>query len=58
VGSLLWAVDQTKTNMGKRMLRKWVSRPLLDKDSIYARQDAVEVGVVYNGYSFWFFGVV
>ena len=42
-GTLLWAIDQTKTNMGKRALKKWISRPLLDKNSIYARQDAVEV---------------
>ena len=28
-GSLLWVLDQTKTAMGKRLLRTWIEQPLL-----------------------------
>ncbi len=41
-GSLLGTLDRTKTSMGKRMLRGWVNKPLLDLDQINARLDAVE----------------
>jgi len=41
-GSLLGALDRTKTAMGKRMLRAWVNKPLLDLEQINARLDAVE----------------
>ena len=41
-GSLLGALDRTKTPMGKRMLRSWVNKPLLDLEQINARLDAVE----------------
>jgi len=41
-GSLLGVLDRTKTPMGKRMLRAWVNKPLLDLDQINARLDAVE----------------
>jgi len=41
-GSLLGALDQTITPMGKRLLRQWVSQPLLDLPRIRARQDGVE----------------
>ena len=41
-GSLLGALDRTKTPMGKRMLRAWVNKPLLDLEQINARLDAVE----------------
>jgi len=41
-GSLLGALDRTKTPMGKRMLRTWVNKPLLDLEQINARLDAVE----------------
>lgn len=41
-GSLLWVLDKTKTAMGKRMLRNWVERPLLDVQKIKQRQTAVE----------------
>jgi DNA mismatch repair protein MutS len=40
-GSLLNALDQTVTPMGKRLLRQWVSQPLLDLPKIHARQDGV-----------------
>ena len=51
-GSLLWVLDQTKTAMGKRMLRQWVNKPLLNLASITARLDLVETfyrdGVLRN----------
>ena len=28
-GSLLWVLDHTRTKFGRRMLRKWIGRPLL-----------------------------
>ncbi|MDR0446037.1 MAG: DNA mismatch repair protein MutS [Oscillospiraceae bacterium] len=40
-GSLLWALDYTKTAMGRRTLRRWVRRPLLSPAAIRRRQDAV-----------------
>ncbi len=40
-GSLLWAVDQTKTNMGARLLRNWICQPLKRVEDIMVRQDAV-----------------
>ncbi|MCC8067269.1 MAG: DNA mismatch repair protein MutS, partial [Clostridiales bacterium] len=41
-GSLLWVLDKTKTAMGGRLLRKYVEQPLIEKDEINARLDAVE----------------
>ena len=41
-GSLLWIMDRTRTAMGSRLLRTWIERPLLEKDRIEARLDAVE----------------
>ena len=40
-GSLLWVLDKTKTAMGARTLRKYVEQPLIDKESIVRRLDAV-----------------
>ncbi|MFO7265403.1 MAG: DNA mismatch repair protein MutS [Limnochordales bacterium] len=45
-GSLLWVLDATQTAMGARLLRRWIEQPLLDKDAIQARLDAVEALVV------------
>lgn len=39
--SLLWVVDKTKTAMGKRMLRSWIERPLVNAAKITKRQNAV-----------------
>ena len=39
--SLLWVIDNTKTAMGKRMLRSWVERPLVNVTKITKRQNAV-----------------
>jgi DNA mismatch repair protein MutS len=40
-GSLLAAIDRTKTPMGGRMLRDWLRSPLTDVKAINERQDAV-----------------
>ncbi len=40
-GSLLWAVDRTKTSAGARLLRRWLEKPLLNENAIRARLDAV-----------------
>lgn len=41
-GSLLSVLDETKTAMGARTLRKWVEQPLLSAAEICKRLDAVE----------------
>lgn len=40
-GSLLWAIDQTKTNMGARLLKSWICQPLKNVSDIMARQNSV-----------------
>ncbi len=40
-GSLLWALDATKTAMGARLLRAWLGAPVRDRRIIAARQDAI-----------------
>jgi DNA mismatch repair protein MutS len=42
-GSLLGVLDHTVTAMGKRLLRQWVSKPLLDVAQIQSRQEGVAV---------------
>ena len=39
--SLLGILDKTQTPMGKRLLRSWVNKPLLDIEQINQRLDAV-----------------
>jgi DNA mismatch repair protein MSH3 len=41
-GSLFWTMDRTKTRFGQRLLRKWVGRPLIDKERLEERIAAVE----------------
>ena len=41
-GSFLWAIDKTKTAMGKRLIRSWTEKPLVDIAEITLRQNAVE----------------
>ena len=41
-GSLLGVLDRTVTAMGARLLRSWISQPLLDLKRLNARLDAVE----------------
>ncbi|MGD0003018.1 MAG: DNA mismatch repair protein MutS, partial [Anaerolineaceae bacterium] len=40
-GSLLSILDHTVTHMGKRLVRQWVSKPLLNLDAINQRQLAI-----------------
>lgn len=39
--TLIDVIDETLTAMGGRLLRRWVLRPLLSPEQIWARQDAV-----------------
>ena len=41
-GSLLGLLDTTQTPMGRRLLRQWLGRPLLNRDAIIERHDNVE----------------
>ena len=41
-GSLLWVLDKTRTAMGARTLRSYVEQPLIDKNAIEERLDAIE----------------
>lgn len=41
-GSLLWVLDKTKTAMGGRMLRSYIEQPLIDKNEMEKRLDAIE----------------
>ena len=40
-GSLLWVLDKTKTAMGARCLRSFIEQPLIDKEEILKRQQAI-----------------
>ncbi len=40
-GTLLDAIDRTRTSMGGRLLRQWLRYPLCDIEHITARQDAI-----------------
>lgn len=33
-GSLLWVLDRTKTHPGRRLLRKWITRPLTSREYV------------------------
>ncbi len=41
-GSIIWFLNYTNTPMGARMLKKYLSEPLLDIDKIIKRQAAIE----------------
>ncbi len=41
-GSLLYVLDRTTTPMGHRLIRQWVSKPLLEIDEISRRQNSVK----------------
>ena len=47
-GSLLWAIDKTKTNMGARLLKNWVCQPLKNVNDINVRQNTVSELVERN----------
>ena len=40
-GSLLWAIDKTKTSMGARLLKNWICQPLKTIEPIKVRQNAI-----------------
>lgn len=41
-GSLLFCLDQTQTAMGSRLLKQWLLKPLLSKEQIENRYDAID----------------
>ena len=41
-GSLLWVLDKTRTAMGARLLRSFIEQPLIEREEILKRQDAIE----------------
>lgn len=41
-GSLHAILDQTKTSMGGRLLKQWIAQPLVKKEEIEKRYDAIE----------------
>ena len=40
-GSLLWVLDKTRSPMGGRLLRRWLSQPLLDIAILQQRQQTI-----------------
>lgn len=44
-GTLIGVIDKTQTSMGARLLRSWVLMPLIDKEKINERLEAVEAFV-------------
>ncbi len=44
-GSLAGVLDDTRTAMGSRMLKKWIREPLVDPEQIRSRHDAVALAV-------------
>jgi len=42
-GTLSWLLDETKTAMGGRLLKKWIQRPLMNKEEIESRLTVVEL---------------
>ena len=41
-GSLLWVLDECKTSMGTRLLKRFINNPLLNIDKIRKRQEDVQ----------------
>ena len=41
-GSLFWVLDKTKTAMGGRLLRNYIEQPLIDKEEMEKRLDAIQ----------------
>jgi DNA mismatch repair protein MSH3 len=41
-GSLFWLMDHTRTPFGSRLLRKWISAPLIDREQLELRAQAVQ----------------
>lgn len=51
LGSLLWLLDKCQTAMGSREVKKWITRPLIDKNEIEKRYEIVE-SLINNFISF------
>lgn len=45
-GTLLWLLDETVTSMGGRLLKRWIEKPLLNRETIEKRLEAVDC--LYN----------
>lgn len=43
LGSLFYAINRTTTSAGSRLLRQWLSFPLMDLQSIHSRYDSVDL---------------
>ncbi|KAG0168324.1 Mismatch repair protein msh3 [Apophysomyces sp. BC1015] len=41
-GSLFWVLNHTNTKFGKRLLKRWIGRPLVDVDQLNLRIDAID----------------
>ncbi|KAK6205152.1 DNA mismatch repair protein MSH3 [Scheffersomyces amazonensis] len=41
-GTLIWLLDHTRTKFGSRMLRQWISRPLVEPHKIRERSHSIE----------------
>lgn len=41
-GSLLWVLDECKTSMGTRLLKRFINNPLLNIEKIWKRQEDVQ----------------
>ncbi len=41
IHSLAWVLDRTATPMGRRLLRRWINRPLRDQAILQKRQSAI-----------------
>ncbi len=46
--TLAWVMDKCHTAMGSRLLRRWLNRPIRNRDTLIARQQSV--GELHEGY--------
>ncbi|ODV91194.1 hypothetical protein CANCADRAFT_31913 [Tortispora caseinolytica NRRL Y-17796] len=51
-GSLFWALNNTNTQFGRRLLRQWIARPLLDPEALNDRRQAVNEILFYPSHAF------
>ncbi|MBI4244330.1 MAG: hypothetical protein HY606_09600, partial [Planctomycetes bacterium] len=47
-GTLLWAIDETQTSMGKRLLKEWLKKPLISTSEINKRHSQVDYFIQNN----------
>ncbi|VUG18299.1 MSH3 [Brettanomyces bruxellensis] len=48
-GTLFWILDHTSTRFGRRMLRRWLERPLTSREGILERSGAVQAIISHPG---------